>query len=96
MKTGPNFRALQITLKSVSHYASQDEREADLDRKHNRARAAIVARVEREEIRYHTSAQFRRDVIEDLIAEGCTRTQAEGRTRDQARLFVEAARLGAM
>jgi hypothetical protein len=45
---------------------------------------------------YFNTPQFREDVIKELIAEGCTRLQAEGRTRDQARLFAEAARLDLM
>jgi hypothetical protein len=45
---------------------------------------------------YFITPQFREDVIAELIAEGCTRLMAEGRTRDQARLFAEGARLNLM
>jgi hypothetical protein len=95
MRTGPNFRSLQITLKNRSHrvgdvstFDEHDEPTSD------RVRDPQTARLEREEVNYHLSTQFRLDVIADLIDEGCTRAQAEGRTRDQARLFREAQRLG--
>jgi hypothetical protein len=45
---------------------------------------------------YFTSAEFRAEVIEELKAEGATQLQAENRTRDQVRLFAEAARLNLM
>lgn len=50
--------------------------------------------VAREEAVYFTSAEFREEVITELMDAGCTRQQAEGRTRDQARLFAEAEALG--
>lgn len=53
--------------------------------------AAKVAAAE-----YFNTPEFREDVIAELVDEGCTRLQAEGRTRDQARLFAEAARLNLM
>lgn len=93
MRTGPAFRALQIWLRNRSRVA--DDMEFD-EQAQDSVRADTIARIDQEETHYHLSAQFRRDVIEDLIAEGCTREQAEGRTRDQARLFHEAARLGVM
>ena len=46
-----------------------------------------------EEAAYFKSPAFREEVISELIAEGATRLQAEGRTRDQARTFAEAQRL---
>lgn len=93
MRTGPNFRSLQIMLKT------REQRRVDEafdDVTYDRSRAEIVSRLEREEVDYHLSPQFRLDVIQDLIDEGHTRQQAEGMTRDQARLFREAQRLGAM
>jgi hypothetical protein len=45
---------------------------------------------------YYKSEDFRRDVIEALVEEGCTELQANGRTRDQFHLFKEAQRLGLM
>lgn len=93
MRNDPNFRALQISLKT------REQRRADEafdDVTYDRSRTVEIQRLEREEIDYHLSAQFRLDVIQDLIDEGHSRQQAEGMTRDQARLFREAQRLGAM
>lgn len=45
---------------------------------------------------YYASAEFREEVIAEIIATGATRLQAEGRTRDQARLYNEARELGLM
>ena len=45
---------------------------------------------------YFTSDEFREEVITEIIGSGATRLQAEGRTRDQARLFNEARELGLM
>jgi hypothetical protein len=45
---------------------------------------------------YFTSAEFRADVIAELIANGATELQATNRTRDQFRLFNEARELGMM
>lgn len=93
MRTGPNFRSLQILLKT------REQRRVDEafdDGTYDRSRAVELARLEDAEKAYHLSAQFRLDVIQDLIDEGHTRQQAEGMTRDQARLFREAQRLGAM
>jgi hypothetical protein len=93
MRTGPNFRSLQILLKTREQRRVD---EAFEDSTYDRSRAVELARLEDAEKAYHLSAQFRLDVIQDLIDEGHTRQQAEGMTRDQARLFREAQRLGAM
>jgi hypothetical protein len=93
MRTGPNFRSLQILLKT------REQRRVDEafdDSTYDRSRVETLARLEADEKTYHLSAQFRLDVIQDLVDEGHTRQQAEGMTRDQARLFREAQRLGAM
>lgn len=45
---------------------------------------------------YFTSAEFRQDVIDELMANGATLEQATNRTRDQVRLFNEATQLGLM
>ncbi|BCG50197.1 hypothetical protein [Ralstonia phage RP13] len=45
---------------------------------------------------YYNSPEFREEVIEAIMEAGATRMQAEGRTRDQARLFNEAINLGLM
>jgi hypothetical protein len=45
---------------------------------------------------YFLSAEFRQDVIDELLGTGATLEQATGRTRDQARLFNEARQLGMM
>lgn len=44
----------------------------------------------------YVSPEFREEVIEALMGEGCTLIQATNRTRDQARLFAEAAALRMM
>jgi hypothetical protein len=48
---------------------------------------------DKEEAQYLLSKEFREDVIAELIAEGATRLQAEGRTRDSFHLLKEAQRL---
>ena len=45
---------------------------------------------------YFTSAEFRQEVIDELVAGGATLEQATNRTRDQLRLFNEARELGLM
>ncbi|WGN90750.1 hypothetical protein [Burkholderia phage vB_BglM_WTB] len=60
------------------------------------AAEAIKAEANSSDSEYFRSDAFRADVIAELISEGCTRMQAEGRTRDQARLFAEAQRLELM
>ncbi len=93
MRNGPNFRALQIALKT------REQRRADEafdDTTYDRSRTAQIQQLEDAEKAYHLSAQFRLDVIQDLIDEGYTRQQAEGMTRDQARLFREAKRVGVL
>lgn len=45
---------------------------------------------------YFVSEEFRQEVIDEIIAEGATILQAQGRTRDQLRTFQEAQRLGLM
>jgi hypothetical protein len=93
MRNGPNFRSLQIMLKTREQRRVDEAFEYQ---EYDRSRDATRAHMEREEVEYHLSTQFRLDVIQDLIDEGHTRQQAEGMTRDQARLFREAQRLGAM
>jgi hypothetical protein len=93
MRNGPNFRSLQIALKTREQRRTD---EAFDDTVYDRSRVETLNRLEVEETAYHLSAQFRLDVIQDLIDEGHTRQQAEGMTRDQARLFREAQRLGVM
>lgn len=65
-----------------------------------KAREEAEARKEfekaKEDAAYFTSAEFRAEVIEELKAEGANQLQAENRTRDQVRLFAEAARLNLM
>jgi hypothetical protein len=87
MRTGNNFRALRVMLQKRRF---DDDVEAPVEH------VSDADNLAREELAYHLSAQFRLDVIDELIEEGCTRMQAEGRTRDQARLFGEAARLGCL
>jgi len=97
MRTGPNFRSLQILLKTREQRRVDEAfDEAFDDVTYDRSRAVELAKLEDAEKAYHLSAQFRLDVIQELIDEGRTRQQAEGMTRDQARLFREAQRLGAM
>lgn len=96
MRNGPEFKALKIKLKSRTAASRVTDDAEYQPAQSSGAKSAIYARLEHDELSYHLSTQFRRDVIDDLIAEGCTREQAEGRTRDQARLFHEAARLGVM
>lgn len=43
---------------------------------------------------YFTSAEFRQEVVDALVAGGATLEQATNRTRDQVRLFNEAKLLG--
>lgn len=50
----------------------------------------------RNDAEYFTSAEFRQEVIEELMANGANELQATNRTRDQARLFNEARELGLM
>ena len=50
----------------------------------------------RNDAEYFTSDEFRADVMAEIVASGATPLQAEGRTRDQVRLFNEARELGMM
>lgn len=45
---------------------------------------------------YYVTEEFRQEVMDEIIAEGATPLQAQGRTRDQFRTFQEAQRLGLM
>lgn len=59
--------------------------------------SARLSAIATEEGEYYCSPEFREEVIDALIEEGnCTRAQAEGRTRDQFHLFIEATRLNLM
>ncbi len=93
MRNGPNFRALQISLKTREQRRTDESFD---DATYDRSRNATLEQLEADDKSYHLSTQFRLDVINDLIGEGHTRQQAEGMTRDQARLFREAQRLGCM
>jgi len=44
----------------------------------------------------YLTEEFRQEVIEEIMFEGASRENAENRTRDQAKLFAEAARLKMM
>lgn len=77
----PAWQAEQARLAAVAAARAEEQAQRDL--------AAA-----REEAVYFTSPEFREDVITELMDAGCTRLQAEGRTRDQARLFAEAEALG--
>jgi len=82
----------QLLHEHDEEVAEQAERAVAAERK---AQAEFESAKE-EAQEYFNTPQFREDVIEELMAEGCTRLMAEGRTRDQARLFAEAARLNLM
>lgn len=71
--------------------AEQAELEAARDAEKKALQAAMKSDSE-----YFTSPEFREEVIEEIMANGATRLQAEGRTRDQLRLFKEARELGLM
>lgn len=60
------------------------------------AQAAATAVAVKADSEYFTSAEFRDDVMTELMAKGANWEQACNRTRDQARLFNEAAALGMM
>lgn len=61
-----------------------------------RAAEAAEKRAREADKEYFTSDDFKQEVIAALVASGATQMQAEGRTRDQARLFKEAGALGLM
>jgi hypothetical protein len=59
-------------------------------------RAEVQQKQMKNDSEYFTSAEFRQDVIDELMENGATLEQATNRTRDQARLFNEAQQLGLM
>jgi 2-methylisocitrate lyase-like PEP mutase family enzyme len=58
--------------------------------------AAEVAVTMKADSEYFTSAEFREDVMDELMNDGATYEQAFNRTRDQVRLFAEARTLNLM
>lgn len=62
----------------------------------DRKEAVAVATQIKSDAEYFTSAEFRQEVIEELMAGGDSLERATNRTRDQARLFAEARELGLM
>ena len=64
--------------------------------KKRKANAERLSKIASEEGEYYCSEEFRAEVIAEIIKSGATEMQAQGRTRDQARLFAEARELGLM
>lgn len=79
----PEYIAQQEAAKAEREAAEQAQAQRDFEA----AKSDAV---------YFASAEFREEVMQEIIANGATRLQAEGRTRDQARLFNEARELGLM
>src|ERR1700693_3278068 len=85
MATNPEYRA--------AHEREQAEFAAERDRREAAEKAKTQAAM-KDDSAYYTSPDFREEVIEEIVASGATRLQAEGRTRNQLRLFKEARELG--
>lgn len=87
------WRAYQAHEQRTEQNEAARKAREEAKRIEDEKQAAINFEREKEEAQYLLSPEFREEVISELIAEGATRLQAEGRTRDSFHLLKEAQRL---
>lgn len=89
--TAYEFSAVERAMRDATTALKQRKAAAD------RAAAEVQKLANDADTAYFLSEEFREEVINTMVASlGITRMMAEGRTRDQARLFAEAEKLGLM
>ena len=87
METDPVYRG-RLNAEFAAEREARAERAA--------AREAREKQQMKDDAAYFTSEDFKQEVIAELVKEGATLLQAQGRTRDQFHLFREAREIGLM